>query len=460
MNLNKQKIFSRIKSSAGFFFRRGFFVIKLSDSFSYKRLIKFTLPSISMSIFTSIYGVVDGFFISNFVGKIEFAALNFIMPFLIILSVVGFLFGTGGAALIAKKLGEGDTDKANKIFSMLIYVSIGLGIFLSAFGIFFIGDFAKFLGAEGELLRQSVLYGKIILLALPAANLQFEFTSLFVAAEKPNLGFQITVLAGLTNIFLDALFIIVLGFGFKGAAAATALSYCVGGFLPVIYFARKNSSLLRLTKFEFDGKALLKTCTNGLSELVTVFSVSFVSVLYNVQLLSYAGENGVAAYGIVMYVSWIFQSILIGYTIGVSPPISFNHGAKNYSELKNLLKKSLTIIAVLSVVMFAGAEIFAETFTKIFVGCDSELTAMTVRAFRLFGFTIFSDAFFTALNNGFISATISFLHTFVFETGCVILIPIIFSISGIWFSIVAAEILSVTVAFGFFVAKRKVYRYW
>lgn len=442
-------------------------MIRLSDRFDYRRLIKFTVPSISMSIFTSIYGVIDGFFISNFVGKIEFAALNFILPFLTILSVTGFLFGTGGSALIAKTLGEGDRVKANKIFSMLVYVSIGAGIFLSVLGIFFMEDFAKFLGAEGELLRQSVLYGKIFCLALPAANLQFEFSSLFVAAEKPKLGFQITVLAGLTNIFFDALFIIVFDFGFKGAAAATALSYCVGGFLPVIYFARKNSSLLRLTKFEFDGKALLKTCTNGLSELVTVFSVSFVSVLYNVQLLSYAGENGVAAYGIVMYVSWLFQSILIGYMIGVSPVISYNHGAKNYSELKNLLRKSLAIISVLSLAMFAGAEIFAETFTKIFVGYDSDLTAMTVRAFRLysfsfllFGFTIFSGAFFTALNNGFVSATISFLHTFVFETGCVILIPIIFNINGIWLSIVAAEILSVTVAAGFFVAKKKVYKYW
>ena len=247
-------------------------MIKLSDRFNYRRLIKFTVPSISMSIFTSIYGVVDGFFISNFVGKIEFAALNFILPFLTILSVTGFLFGTGGAALIAKTLGEGDRVKANKIFSMLVYISIGVGIFLSVLGFFFIEDFAKFLGAEEELLRQSVLYGKIFFLALPAVNLQFEFSSLFVAAEKPNFGFQITVLAGLTNIFFDVLLIIVFDLGFKGAAAATALSYYVGGFLPVIYFSRKNSSLLRLTKFEFDGKALLKTCTNGLSERDGFFS--------------------------------------------------------------------------------------------------------------------------------------------------------------------------------------------
>lgn len=442
-------------------------MIKLSDHFTYEKLIKFTIPSISMLIFLSIYGVVDGFFVSNFVGKIEFTALNFIMPFLMILGFVGLLFGVGGGALIAKTFGEGNKIKANKIFSMLIYISIFLGILFEIFGIIFIGDVAKFLGADGELLEKSILYGKIILLALPFDILQFEFQALFPTAEKPKLGFYIIFFAGLINIFLDAIFILIFDFGFVGAAAATVISQFFGGIFPLIYFARKNSSLLRLTKFEFDFESLKKTCTNGISELVTSISISFVSMIYNFQLLTYAGENGVAAYGILMYVSLIFQSIFIGYAVGVSPVISFHFGAKNYFELKNLLKKSLIIISAVSVVMFAGSEIFAEFFAGIFVSYDKNLMALTVQAFRLYsisflfsGFTIFSDAFFTALNNGFISAAISFSHTIIFEAGCVILIPVIFGIKGIWFSIVVAEIMACVVAYNFFARNRKIYKYW
>lgn len=442
-------------------------MIKLSDHFNFRKLLKFTLPSISMLIFLSIYGVADGFFVSNFVGKIPFTALNFIMPFLMLLGFVGFLFGTGGGALIAKTLGEGDRRKANKIFSMLVYLSIGLGIFLAVVGFLSIESVAKFLGADGELLSQSVLYGKIVLLALPLDILQFEFQALFPTAEKPKLGFYITVLAGVTNIFLDAVFILIFDWGFVGAAAATALSQCIGGILPLIYFSRENSSLLRLTKTNFDGKALWQTCTNGISEVMTSISMSIVGMLYNVQLLTYAGENGVAAYGILMYVSLIFQAIFIGYAVGVSPIISFHFGAKNYPELKNLLKRSLILISIFAIFMFIGAEIFAGILAGIFVSYDRELFEMTVRAFRLYsfsflfsGFTIFTDAFFTALNNGFISAAISFVHAFVFETSCVMLIPIIFSISGIWLAVVVAETLSTAVCFAVLRAKRKTYNYW
>lgn len=441
-------------------------MVKLSDHFNFLKLLQFTLPSISMLIFLSIYGVADGFFVSNFVGKIPFTALNFIMPFLMLLGFVGFLFGTGGGALIAKTLGEGDRRKANKIFSMLIYLSIGLGIFLAVVGFLSIESVAKFLGADGELLSQSVLYGKIVLLALPLDILQFEFQALFPTAEKPKLGFYITVLAGVTNIFLDAVFILIFDWGFVGAAAATALSQCIGGILPLIYFSRENSSLLRLTKTNFDGQALLQTCTNGISEVMTSISMSIVGMLYNVQLLTYAGENGVAAYGILMYVSLIFQAIFIGYAVGVSPIISFHFGAKNYPELKNLLKRSLILISIFAIFMFVGAEIFAELLAGIFVSYDRELFEMTVRAFRLYsfsfllsGFTIFTDAFFTALNNGFISAVISFVHAFIFETSCVLIIPIIFSISGIWLAVVVAETLSTAVCFSILRAKRKTYKY-
>lgn len=278
--------------------------IQLSEHFNYKKLLRFTLPSIVMMIFTSVYSVVDGFFVSNFVGKTPFAAVNFIMPFLMVLGAFGFMFGTGGSALISKTMGEGDNEKAKHIFSLLIYVSIGCGVVIAVLGIIFIRPVAALLGAEGEMLDNCVLYGRIILAALPAFMLQYEFQSLFVTAEKPQLGLAVTVAAGVTNMVLDALLVAVFSLGLVGAAAATALSQCVGGLVPLVYFGCKNSSALRLTRTEFDGKALLRTCTNGISELLSNISMSVVGILFNMQLIKYSGENGVAAYGVLMFVDY------------------------------------------------------------------------------------------------------------------------------------------------------------
>lgn len=440
--------------------------IQLSDHFNYKRLLRFTLPSIIMLVFTSVYGVVDGFFVSNFVGKTAFTAVNFIMPFLMILGAVGFMFGTGGGALIAKTMGEGDNEKANSLFSLLVYISAACGIVLAVLGIIFIRPIASFLGAEGQMLEDSVVYGRVILLAIPAYILQYEFQCLFATAEKPQLGLYVTVAAGLTNVVLDALFVAVFSWGLKGAAAATALSQCVGGIIPIIYFSRPNTSILRLRKTRFDGKALLKTCTNGSSELMSNISMSIVSMLYNVQLLKYAGEDGVAAYGVLMYVNMIFQAVFIGYSVGTAPVIGYHYGAENHSELKSLLKKSTVIVAVFAGIMFIAAEILAKPLSLIFVGYDQSLLEMTLHAFKIYsfvfvfaGFTIFGSSFFTALNNGFVSATISFMRTLVFQIVAVIIFPLIWKLDGIWFSTVAAEILAVIVTLLFLIGKRKIYHY-
>ena len=358
--------------------------MKLSDHFSSTRLLRFTSPSIGTLIFMSIYGVVDGFFVSNFVGTEPFAALNFVMPLIMMLGFVGLLFGTGGGALIAKTIGEGRKTKANEIFSMLVYLSIFLGIIFEIFGMILIDDVAKFLGATETFLEQSVTYGRIVLFVLPFSILQFQ--CLFPTAEKPKLGFCVTFAAGMTNIFLDALFIIVFDFGLEGAAAATAISALVGGLIPLIYFSRKNSSLLRLTKTKFDGVALVQTCTNGISELLSSISMSIVGMLYNWQLLRYAGSDGVAAFGILMYVTFIFQAVFIGYSVGVAPVISYNFGAKNSSELRNVLKKSLMLILCFAVTMFTCAEIFAEPLAKIFVANDEKLLELTVHAFTIYSF--------------------------------------------------------------------------
>ena len=441
--------------------------IKLSDHFSYKTLLRFTLPSIAMMIFTSIYGVVDGFFVSNFVGKTPFAAVNFIMPFLMILGAFGFMFGTGGSALVAKTMGEGDRERANKIFSLIVYVSLAVGIVIAVTGIIFLRPVARLLGAEGELLENCVKYGRIILIAIPAFMLQFEFQSFFVAAEKPKLGLAVTVAAGVTNMVLDALLVGLLPLGLVGAAMATAVSQCVGGIVPVVYFMRKNNtSLLRLCKTEFDGKVLLKTCVNGSSELMSNISFSLVGMLYNIQLLNYAGENGVAAYGVLMYVNFIFISAFIGYSVGSAPVVGYNFGAGNKAELKSLLRKSLVIVGCFSVFMVVAAELLARPFGMLYVGYDAELLEMTVTGFVISSFSflfsgmaIYGSSFFTALNNGGVSAIISFLRTLVFQVAAILTLPELLELDGVWLSVILAELLSALVTTLFLVAKRKKYNY-
>ena len=440
-------------------------MIQLSDHFDCKRLLRFTAPSIIMLIFTSIYGVVDGFFVSNFVGKTAFTAVNFIMPVLIILGCVGFMFGTGGGALIAITMGAGHKEKADQLFSMLIYVSIACGIVLTGAGLLFLRPLLSLLGARGQMLEDCITYGKIILPAGSAYILQYEFQCLFATAEKPKLGLYVTIAAGLTNALLDALFIIIFHWGLQGAAAATAIGQCVGGLLPLLYFARPNTSLLRLTKAKFDGTALMKVCVNGSSELMSNISASIVSMLYNIQLLQYAGEDGVAAYGVLMYVNLIFLAAFIGFSVGVSPVVGYHSGAGNYNELSGLLKKSFMITGVFSLLMFLASQALAKPLSLLFVGYDQTLLAMTLRGFFLFsfsflfaGFAIFGSAFFTALGDGLTSALISFLRTLVFQILAVLLLPLFLGLDGIWISITAGA-AAVIVAVLFLLFKRKKYHY-
>ena len=440
--------------------------IQLSDHFDYRKLLQFTLPSIVMMIFTSIYGVVDGFFVSNFVGKTPFAAVNFIMPFLMILGAVGFMFGTGGSALIAITMGTGDKERANRLFSLFVYVSAVCGVVIGLLGIVLIRPVAALLGAEGVLLDNCVLYGRVILIALPAFILQYEFQSFCITAEKPQLGLAVTVAAGMTNIILDGLFVGFLRWGLAGAAAATAFSQAVGGIIPLVYFSRPNTSLLRLTGTRFDGRALLKVCINGSSELMANISMSVVGMLYNLQLMKYAGEDGVAAYGVLMYVSMIFFSAFIGYSVGAAPVVSYHYGAGNQEELKGLLKRSLVLIGVFSVGMLGLGEGLARPLSLIFVGYDAELLELTLKGFFVYSFSflfagiaVYGSSFFTALGNGLVSALISFLRTLVFQVAAVLLFPLVWGIDGIWISIVAAELMAAVVTVMFLAGMRGKYHY-
>ena len=442
--------------------------IQLSDHFSYGRLLRFTAPSIAMMIFTSVYGVVDGFFVSNYAGKTPFAAVNLIMPFLMVIATVGFMFGTGGSAHVAKSFGEGEPERANRNFSLFVYVSFALGVVLAVLGIVFIRPISIRLGAEGALLDNCVVYARIILAALPFYVLQLLFQSFFVTAEKPQLGLAVTVSAGLTNMVLDAVLVISLPQQYKlaGAALATALSQVVGGTVPLFYFARKNSSILRLGRTSFDGRAILKACTNGSSEFMSNVSMNIVGMLYNTQLLKFAGENGVAAYGVMMYVSMIFSAAFIGYSIGTAPVVSYHDGARNFPELKSLLRKSLVVIGLFGVCMVASAELLSSRLARMFVGYDAALMELTVSGFQIFalsfifmGFAIYGSSFFTALNDGLTSAAISFLRTLVFQVAAVLLLPTIWDIDGIWMSIVVAEFMAVVLTAAFLATKRRKYHY-
>ena len=440
--------------------------IQLSDHFTYQKLLRFVLPSIVMMVFTSIYGVVDGLFVSNFAGKTPFAAINLVMPFVMVLGGIGFMIGTGGTALVSKVLGEGEPEKAKRYFTMMILFTLLVGAVLTVFGVTMMKKVARFLGATDEMLHDCVLYGRIVISFTAAFMLQNVFQSFLIAAEKPKLGLIATVAAGVTNMALDALFIAGFHWGVAGAAIATGLSQCVGGLFPLIYFLRPNSSKLRLVRTKLELRPILNACGNGSSELMSNISLSIVSMIYNFQLLKYIGEDGISAYGVLMYVQFVFIAIDIGYSIGCAPIVGFHFGAQNHTELKNMLGKSVKLMCGAGVVMAVLAQVLAAPLARLFVGYDEGLYTLTCHAFRLFsfaflfaGFNIFASSFFTALNNGLISAVISFLRTLVLQTSSVILLPLIFGVDGIWYAITAAEIFATTISVIFLFAKRKKYHY-
>lgn len=440
--------------------------INLSDHFTYRKLLKFVAPSAVMMMFTSIYGVVDGLFVSNYVGKVPFAAINLVMPFIMILGGIGFMIGTGGSALVSKTLGEGDRKKANRYFTMMIYLSLICGAAASVIGFVFIRPISYLLGATDAMISDCVEYGRMIFLFTTAFMMQNVFQSFLVTAEKPRLGLLATVGAGVTNMALDAWFIVGLGWRVKGAALATGISQTVGGILPLIYFLRPNSSLLKITRTKLEGRPVFLAVTNGSSELMSNISASVVSMIYNFQLMKFAGEDGVAAYGVLMYVQFVFIALFIGYAIGSAPIIGYHYGAINHSELKNMLKKSIIIMSISGVIMTLLAQALALPIAKVFVGYDEGLFDMTVHAFRVFSFSfilaginIFASSFFTALNNGAVSAAISFLRTLIFQSTAVIVLPMIWELDGIWLSITVAEVFALIISVTFLAAKRKKYNY-
>lgn len=440
--------------------------IRLSDHFTYPKLLRFVLPSVIMMIFTSIYGVVDGLFVSNFVGKTPFAAINLIFPLLMILGALGFMIGTGGSAIVGKTLGEQSPGQANRYFSLLVYSAAAGGLLLAVLGLFILRPVSRLLGAQGEILDDCVLYGSVNLLALPFFILQNVFQSFFVTAEKPKLGLAVTVAAGCTNMVLDALFVAVLPWGLAGAAAATAMSQVVGGTIPIIYFSCKNGSLLRLGATRFYGRILLRTCANGSSELMGSIASSVVTILYNFQLMRLAGEDGVASFGVICYISFVFAAVFIGYSIGSAPLVSYHFGAQNTGELQNLLKKSLALMGLIGVLMTVSCFLLSPAISGIFVGYDAGLYRMTVHGMRIYslafllaGFNIWGSGFFTALNNGAVSAAISFLRTLVFETSSVLILPYLLQMDGIWAAAVAAELAAMTITAIFLAVKRKQYHY-
>ncbi len=449
--------------------------IHLNEHFNYRKLVKFVLPSVAMMVFISVYGIVDGFFVSNFAGEIPFVALNLIYPLIMILGSVGFMLGTGGNAVVSKILGEGDAKRANRIFSMLVYATVAIGVALAITGILIARPVAELFAAtekdmsaseRAELIDSCVLYARIILAALPSFMLQNAFQGFFVTAEKPRRGLYVTVAAGVCNIVLDALFVAGFQGGLIGAAIATAISQCVGGILPLAYFARKNDSLLRLGKTRFEAKVFFKVCVNGMSELMTNIALSVVTILYNAQLMRYIGVNGVAAYGIMMYIGFIFIAVFIGYSIGVAPIIGFHYGAENRAELKSVFTKSVLLLTALGVCMTIAAAVFASPLSRIFVGENRELHLLATRGLRIYalsfllaGLNIFCSSFYTALSNGVLSLLVSFFRTFLCQAIAVLVLPLWLALDGIWLSSIAAEAVTFILAIILLLTTRKKYGY-
>lgn len=440
--------------------------IRLSDHFDYKRLLRYAVSAICMMIFTSIYAIVDGFFVSNYCGKTPFAALNLIYPVVMLISTVGFMLGTGGSAVVARTLGEGDKPRAQRYFSMFVYAAIVLGISLTVLAQIFLPDISRMLGAEGEIFDNTLIYARIVLLSTPALSLQVMFQTFFNTAEKPKLGFLVTVISGCANMIGDFVLVGMLHQGLAGAAWATVASEYVGGVIPLIYFARPNDSLLRLVKTTFEPLVFFHACWNGLSEFLGNICASVISILYNKQLLIYAGEDGVSAFGVVMYVYLLFAAVAVGYAMATSPIVSFHYGAKNMKEVSNVLKRSLVIIAVSGVLMFAAAELLSDAIARLFVSYDDELMILTRTAFRVtsitylvFGFNVYGSAFFTALGNGTVSAAIEASRMLVFQLLFIFTLPALYGVDGIWWAFVAAEVASIAVTAAFLIALRKKYGY-
>lgn len=444
---------------------RCFLRIQLSEHFTFKKLLLFVAPSVVMMVFTNIYTVVDGLFIARYVGGTAVAAINYVFPFIFILGSVGFMLGAGGSALVSKTLGEGDKERANAYFSMLVYVTVGVGFVIAVTGALCVPYIVELLGVDGLTYEYCVLYGRVLLASQPLFILQNIFQSFFVTAEKPKLGLVITACAGLTNIILDAVFVAGFGWGLAGAAAATVAGQVVGGVIPVIYFACRNGSLLRLTATKLYFGALFKSCANGSSEFLSNVAAAVVTIVYNHQLRTLVGDAGVTAYGTIMYVVMVFYSVFMGYAIGSAPLIGYHYGAENKDELRNLFCKSLLIISVAGLAMTAVSEGLAAPFISIF-GYEEELFDMSLRGFRIYsvaflitGFNVFASSMFTALNNGLVSGILAFGRTLVFQVVSVFVFPLFWQLDGVWSAIIFAELMSLVLSAAFTLSFGQKYGY-
>lgn len=441
--------------------------IELSGHYSVRRLLVSAVPSIVMILVTSLYSIVDGVFVSNFAGTTPFAALNLMWPAMQVVTVLGLMVGTGGSALVSKTKGEGDDKKADAIFSTLVRFTLILGVIMGALFFILTPQIARWLGAEGELLRQSIIYARICISVAPVFMIQMAFNSFFMAAEKPQLGTALSIASGITNIIVDAVLIVWLKMGIAGAAIGTASGMAVGGLYPIFYFSSKrNSSSLHLVKNTAEFRHVLKACSNGLSEYVGNIALSVVSICYNVQLMKYLGENGVSVYGILMYLGFAFASLFIGYNIMATPVIGYNYGAGNRPELKSLLNKSMGIVLTTGILLAGIVTALARPLATIFVSYDPELLDLAVRAIRIYfisfticGINMFTSAWFTGLNNGIVSAVAAFTRTLVFELGAVFVIPALFGIDAIWAAVNVAEVLALILSAALILAFRRRYGY-
>lgn len=417
-------------------------------------------------VFMSLYTMVDGVFVSRFAGTAALSAVNIVYPMVSVVVAVGVMLATGGSAIIAKRMGEGKPEQARQNFSYLILAGVLIAVGMAALALVFLKPLLHLLGARGALFELCYAYALPLVFFIPSGILQMLFQTLLVTAGRPMLGLTVTVLGGVANIVLDYLFIVPLQMGIAGAAIATGIGFSIPAVFGLLYFALRRSGPLCFVRPKGGGKMLLRCCANGSSEMVTNMSTAVTTFLFNLLMMRYAGEDGVASITIVLYTQYLMTAVYMGYATGTAPVFSFHHGSRNGEQLRRLFRISMGFIALCSVATFALALVFAKQVVVIFTPAGSPVFEMALYGFRLFsgsflfaGVGIFASAMFTAFSDGKVSAAISFLRTFAFIVLALLLLPLAMGLDGVWLAVPLAEVLGFGVSLFFLYRKKKRYCY-
>ena len=419
-----------------------------------------------MMLFTSMYGVVDGLYLSHFSGKEAFAAITLIIPLPLLIGAWAYMIGAGGSAVIAKAIASDRQKDANEYFSFLVLISVLGSILLAGIGEIFLEPCAKLLGANDEMLPFCMTYGRILIAAVPLYVLQNVFQSFLTVAEHPKIGLAINLVSAFLNMALNFVFIRITNEVVTAVALATVVSQFVGGITPFVFFVRSKSTTLRFGRPHMPMSLLGPVFANGVSEFVSEIFHPLASVMYNYKLMELTGLNGVAAYGVLMNVGFLFGSVFLGFAVGSAPLFTYKYEREDHDELHSLFIKSTISVVLMGFLLYGVACMIEGPFAAEFFGGDELLITMTEEAFALhslsymvMGLAVFASAFFTAIHDSRVSFLISFLRTLLFEVLAILLLPMLFDLNGVWAASLTSEVLTLLVTVGLLISKKEKYQY-